>query len=160
VAFKHSKISTQGRPRIYYFQVLDCKRDLFTTFETGNAAQITTEVHLMTGADLNEFSYEDIGSLRLYAVLSFSFAALFTLMLNSYIKFYKVEKTWLAPHPFVVGALAFQVLSTFLQMLHLWYFASDGQGSIVVDVASKVCESISESTMSLLLFLLASGWKL
>ena len=75
---------------------------------------IATEVHLVTGSEKNEFSYEDIGTLRLYAILSVSFAILFALMLNTFIKFVKIEKSWVAPHPFVIGALAFQVLATFL----------------------------------------------
>ena len=119
-----------------------------------------TEVHVVTGTGKNEFSYEDIGTLRLYTILTISFGILFGLMINSFIKYLKVEKTWLAPHPFVIGALAFQLVATFFQMLHLWLFSGNGEGSLVLDVMSKLSEAASESTTSLILFLLASGWKL
>mmetsp|Transcript_1228 Transcript_1228/g.1617 ORF Transcript_1228/g.1617 Transcript_1228/m.1617 type:complete len:126 (-) Transcript_1228:867-1244(-) len=49
VAFKHSKVSTQGRPRMYYFQVLDCQRELSKVFKTGQLPKIATEVHMTTG---------------------------------------------------------------------------------------------------------------
>ena len=109
---------------------------------------------------INEFSYEDIGSLSLYLQLFVGFGILFGLMLKSFIQFYKLEKSWMAPHPFVVVSLAFQVLGIFLQLLHQWLYSSDGEGSIPIDVTSKVLETFSESIMSLLLILLASGWKM
>mmetsp|Transcript_24566 Transcript_24566/g.30644 ORF Transcript_24566/g.30644 Transcript_24566/m.30644 type:complete len:157 (+) Transcript_24566:663-1133(+) len=81
-------------------------------------------------------------------------------MCNSFVKFYKAEKSWMAPHPFIILALACQVTAIFMQMLHLYFYAYDGKGSVVLDVVSKVSQSLSESTMVLLFFLLASGWKL
>ena len=59
-ALKHAKVSTLSRPRMYYFQVLDCPRELTSTFKS-KAPQLTTEIHLTTGNEANEFSYEDIG---------------------------------------------------------------------------------------------------
>ena len=59
VAFKHNKVSTQARPRIYYFMVLDCDRELSKMFKDGRSPQIQTDVHLTTGAEQQEFTYED-----------------------------------------------------------------------------------------------------
>lgn len=45
-------------------------------------------------------------------------------------------------------------------MVHLWLFSSDGEGSTLCDVLSKVSQGFSEVAMSLLLITLASGWKI
>ena len=45
-------------------------------------------------------------------------------------------------------------------MLHLWGYSYQGEGYVVLDVLSKVFQGLSEVAMSLLLMLLASGWKL
>lgn len=50
-AFKHNKVVTQGRPRMYYFMVLDCDRELSKVFKTGRSPQIQTEVHMTTGSE-------------------------------------------------------------------------------------------------------------
>lgn len=63
-----AKISTLGRPRIYYFELLDCDREVTKVFRAGQYPRYTTDIHVTTNGD-NEFSYEDIGLLRLYALL-------------------------------------------------------------------------------------------
>ena len=73
-----------------------------------------TKVNITTDKFTNEFSYEDIGSLRLYSVLFFLLGGLFCLMINTFRKFYKVEKKWMAPHPIMIYALAAQLTSIFL----------------------------------------------
>ena len=52
------------------------------------------------------------------------------------------------------------MLSILFQTLHLWSYSSNGTGSTLFDVLSKVLQSFSEVTLSLLLITLASGWKL
>jgi hypothetical protein len=42
----------------------------------------------------------------------------------------------------------------------LWGYADDGEGYFVADVLSKISQGFSEVAMSLLLIMLASGWKL
>ena len=44
--------------------------------------------------------------------------------------------------------------------MHQWLYTNNGAGSIFLDLISKFSEAISESSISLMLFLLASGWKL
>ena len=59
----------------------------------------------------------------------------------------------------MIFSLGAQVLSIFLQMMHLWYYSDDGMGLTVCDVLSRIIQGLSEVTMSLLLIMLASGWK-
>lgn len=87
-------------------------------------------------------------------------AVLFGMMVNTFLKFYRTEKTCMAPHPIMIYVLACQVTSLLLQLLHLWSYSSNGEGSTFSDVLSKVSQGFSEVAMSLLLIMLASGWKL
>lgn len=87
-------------------------------------------------------------------------AILFGMMVNTFLKFYRTEKTFMAPHPIMIYVLACQVTSILLQLLHLWSYSSNGEGSTLSDVLSKVSQGFSEVAMSLLLIMLASGWKL
>lgn len=45
-------------------------------------------------------------------------------------------------------------------MLHLWIYSSDGRGSTLSDVVSKIFQGFSETVISVLLVTMASGWKL
>lgn len=81
-------------------------------------------------------------------------------MMNSFKKFYVTERSWMAPHPFIICGLGCQVFAIFLQMLHLWVYSYDGWGLTFLDIISKVSQGLSETIISLLLILLASGWKL
>ena len=47
----------------------------------------------------------------------------------------------------------------FFQLLHQWLYTQNGAGSIFLDLISKFSEAMSESAISLMLFMLASGWK-
>jgi len=47
-----------------------------------------------------------------------------------------------------------------LLTLHLWFYASDGDGLMVLEILSKISQAFSEVCMSMLLFWLASGWTL
>jgi hypothetical protein len=90
----------------------------------------------------------------------FFLGSLTGLLTHSYYKFYNREARWLAPHPIVLYGLLTQMLGIFLQCIHLYGYSYDGTGYIILDVLSKVSQGFSEVTMTLLLILLASGWKL
>lgn len=66
----------------------------------------------------------------------------------------------MAPHPIMITALAMATFSVLMQFVHLWSYSYDGEGYNVLDVVSKVVQGFSETAMSLLLIVLASGWKL
>ena len=72
-----------------------------------------TEIHLTTDGGSNEFSYEDIGLLRLYIILFVLMTVLFILMIRTFLKFYRKEKTWLAPHPVMIFSLSMIICSLF-----------------------------------------------
>jgi len=121
---------------------------------------MTHEVHIVTDKGLNEFSYEDEGQLSLHFFMLMLMGSLLGMMMKTFVRFYRVEKSLMAPHPIIVMALFWQVVSICLQMVHLWYYASNGHGSTLADVSSKLFHGLSEVTMSLLLVTMASGWKL
>ena len=97
-----------------------------------------TRVEMTTDKGQNQFSYEDMGSLRLYTMLFVLLGALFGMMIRTFVNFYRVEKKWMAPHPILIYALSAQITAIFFQMVHLWAYSSDGEGSNLCDVLSKV----------------------
>lgn len=119
-----------------------------------------TEIHLTTDGGSNEFSYEDMGLLRLYSILFVLMTLLFILMIRTFLKFYRTEKTWLAPHPVMIFSLSMIVFSIFFKAIYLWTYSYDGIGSTVSDVLSKIISGFSQVAISILLLTLASGWKL
>lgn len=44
--------------------------------------------------------------------------------------------------------------------MHLYGYSTNGEGYTVCDVLSKIAQGFSEVTISLLLIMMASGWKL
>ncbi len=74
----------------------------------------------------NHFSYEDIGLLRLYVILTLMLGLLFVLLFKTFLTFLRVEKTWMAPHPVIIYGLTVQLLAVFLQMINLYIYSKDG----------------------------------
>ena len=103
------KISTGGRPRLYYFEVLDCDNEIGRVYRTGNLPRFVHKVSITTDKGTNEFSFEDIGLLQLHGVLFFALLLVFGLLGKSFYKFFQEEGKWLAPHPVMLYALSAQM---------------------------------------------------
>ena len=157
---KKTSVSAINRPRLYYAEVLDCNNELLKYFSTGQFPRLATDIHFTTNDGENEFSYEDMGLLRLYVVLLILLGGLFVLMIKTFRQYLQTENTWLAPHPIIIIGIFFQVVAMFFQMMHLWSYSENGTGNTLCDVLSKVLQGFSEVTISLLLITMASGWKL
>ena len=82
-----SKIFTLKRPRIYYFEIIDCRGRVKDSFQHGVTPRVTHEIHMTTGTDANEFSYEDMGSIQLYSILAIIQIVLFVLIIRTFKKF-------------------------------------------------------------------------
>ena len=52
------------------------------------------------------------------------------------------------------------MMTIFLCLIHWWYYQDDGEGLILCDIFSKIFQGIASVTMSILLIMMASGWKL
>ena len=78
---KIQDISTEKRPRIFYFEMIDCDLDVKSVFSTGNYPKFQTEIHTTTLDGTNEFSFEDVGLLKLYILLFALLGSLFCLMI-------------------------------------------------------------------------------
>lgn len=83
-------------------------------FRTGQFPRVMTRVSMTTDKGNNQFSYEDMGSLSLYAFLSVLLGGLFCLMVRTFVKFYRIEKKWMAPHPIMIYSLSAQITAIFL----------------------------------------------
>ena len=57
-----AKVFTLKRPKMYYFEVLDCAGEINRVFKSGQNARLHHELIMITN-DGNQFSYEDIGLL-------------------------------------------------------------------------------------------------
>ena len=58
-----AKLTSQGRAKLYYFEVLDCSRKITEVYRTGQFPRVMTKVSITTEKGTNQFSYEDMGSL-------------------------------------------------------------------------------------------------
>jgi hypothetical protein len=54
--------------------------------------------------------------------------------------------------------MAFQCIAVLFDLSHQMRYRRDGEGIAVCDVVSLVLDLVSECTMTLLIFMLASGW--
>lgn len=104
---KSAKLFSINRPRIYYVEMLDCTREVIKVFDRGQMPRFMHEVHFTTANGKNEFSYEDVGLLRLYSILLVLLGALFCLLCRTFLRFYRVENSCLAPHPIIIFGLTF-----------------------------------------------------
>ena len=50
---KVERVSTQGRPRIYYFELLDCSSAVTSVFRTGQFPRLLTEIAMTTEEGAN-----------------------------------------------------------------------------------------------------------
>ena len=57
-------ITTQVRPRIYYFEIIDCDKKVSDSFRTG-VPRIVTDIHITASDKQYEYSFESIGLLEL-----------------------------------------------------------------------------------------------
>ena len=85
---KQSKVTghvhTMKRPRLYYFVMLDCDRNLNQVFKSGQVPRLVHEIHMTTEDGWNEFSYEDMGSLGLYFLLFMSLGVIYLMMIKTF----------------------------------------------------------------------------
>ena len=105
-------ITTQVRPRIYYFEILDCDKKVSGSFRTGNP-RIFTDIHMTASDKQFEYSFEYINLLELYFGLFIMLGSLFGLLVKSFIKFYREEEKLMSPHPIMLFSLGAQVLAIF-----------------------------------------------
>lgn len=73
-----------------------------------------TRVSMTTDHGQNHFSYEDQGTLGLYTILFVLLGGLFCLMVRTFIRYYRIEKKWMAPHPIMIYSLSAQITGIFL----------------------------------------------
>lgn len=106
------KVTSNVRPRIYYTEILDCDRNVAQVFKTGQIPKLETSLHFTT-EDGNEFSYEDIGLLKIYFILLLLLGSMFVVLVQTFMKFYQQERSFMAPHPIMMFSLSAQVSSIF-----------------------------------------------
>ena len=58
----------------------------------------------------------------------------------------------------MLSGLILQAIGLTFELLHLWYYSTDGEGITPLDVFSRVFNGVSEVVLSLLFIILASGW--
>lgn len=109
----NGKVSTAARPRLYYFEILDCEKNASRTYRSGNLPRFTHKLHITTDKGSNEFSYEDQGLLWLNGILFLLLGSLFGLLTRAFFKFFKMEGKWMAPHPIMLYALSAQMTAIF-----------------------------------------------
>ena len=99
-----------------------------------------------------------MGLLSLHCYLVIGMIALLSLTIKQYIVHYQAFDRLLTPHPIMIFALSAQLLALVFTTIHLWYYSSNGEGFMVLDILSRIIGGMSEVTMSLLLILLGTGW--
>ena len=57
-------------------------------------------------------------------------------------------------------AYVMQLVSVFFELVHLWFYKSNGVGLLGADLLSEMLEGLSQTTISFVLICLASGWTL
>jgi len=58
------------------------------------------------------------------------------------------------------AAYILQLGSVFFELIHLWFYKSNGQGLYSADLLSELSEGLSQTMISFVLICLASGWTL
>ena len=74
---------------MYYFEILDCDKEVTSVYKYGALPRFTTEIHATTEGGNNEFSFEDIGSMRLYVILFLLTGTIFVMMIKTYMRYYR-----------------------------------------------------------------------
>ena len=159
---KDIKLYSSDRPHIYYMAVMDCNNNFNKQYSANpiNTPRVLIE-WTMLNDNQNHFSYEDMGSLTLSQWLLFTQLAFFLFLARSYFKeLSQVDGRYLSPHSLMMFSLFLQIIAQSLQTLHLWFFSTDGEGLLVLQILSKIASATSEVFMSILLILIMQGWTL
>jgi hypothetical protein len=92
----------------------------------------------------DHFSYEDIGSLSICLWLLLIQFSLGAFLVKAYIKNIKENERYLSPHFIMLTSIYAQIVSLCLETVHLWYYSTDGEGFMVLDILGKIAQAGSE----------------
>ena len=146
-------LSQSIRPHVWYFAAHDCSNNL----------PVSTRIKfefMASQEDGSQFSSEQTGTpfilgmqFVLYGIFTYFFA-------KSCRKFYV---SFDGLHPVIwtlIAAVILNLIALFLEYVHVWSYASDGQGYKALNVIGQMSEILSQVVLSSLLILIALGYTL
>lgn len=143
-------------PQMFFLAVMDCDDEIHKTVGTDPLGKVKVVADITDG--VNEFSYEDQGVLMIDQVLFTIYSILFLIYIWDYFKKGSQFTNIHQPHSYVILAMAQQMIGITFSLIHNTAYAKDGEGYELLDVFSQANDIFSETTMSILILMLANGW--
>ena len=144
-------ISSNSRTHFWYFAISKC--------DLKEKVKLRIEMKFIN-SDGSEFSAEEQGLQYVYLiVLAIFLATLYGNLHRLYKKFKKNED--IEGNLLMLNvAIGCQFAAILCEGLHIWVYAYNGYGVVVLDVFYQIFEVLSSILISILLIIIASGWTL
>lgn len=144
-------ISSNARTHFWYFAISSC--------DLKERQKLRIEMKFIN-SDGSEFSAEEKGLEYVYPIVLFIFLAALSGNLWRLVKNFKKTEDLETNLLMLNIAIGCQFLGIFFEVIHIWLYAYNGKGAVVLDVFYQVLEVLSSILITILLIIIASGWTL
>ncbi|OMJ93405.1 hypothetical protein SteCoe_3648 [Stentor coeruleus] len=144
-------MSTKSRTHFWYFAISSCNQS--------ERQKLRIEIQF-TQPDGSQFSAEEQGLHYVFiTVLIIFFFALFGNMKRLIQNFQKTDD--LETNLLILNiAIGSQFIAIICEVLHIWVYAYNGKGLVVLDVFYQILECFSSIMITILLIIISTGWTL
>ena len=149
-------LSQSVRTHVWFFVLADCEKNLSPHIST-NRIKWDLEVF---NSDGSHFSEEERGLGFTILIVLMVIVGFFVSNSIKFVKFYKTEESIDYPTLIITIALLLEFLSLTCEIIHLWIYSADGQGSFFFNFANQALSVTSQFLITCLLLLMAYGWSI
>lgn len=140
---------------MFYIVALDCNRETLRIMK--KFPKVEFEVKFLVNGE-DHFPYEEQGLLGWHVLLLLIGCVLISTCIYSYSKFIDEHNRLDSPHITLIVILSLDLVSVFLQVLHLYIYSKNGKGVAAADIFTIVFIQMAEVAQSVHFFLMAQGW--
>lgn len=144
-------LTSNTRTHFWYFSISNCEID--------QRYKLRIEMRFVN-ADGSEFSAEEAGLDYVYLFLLIIFFIALSGNLTRLIKKFKKTEDVETNLLMLNISIACTFTGILFEMIHIWVYAYNGKGVVVLDVFYQIFEVLSSILISILLIIIASGWTL
>ena len=138
---------------MWFFAISDCAKSF------PDKVKLRVEVSIKT-REGSEFSYEKEGLAYIYALGAIALLATLGKSTTQLWRRYRRTEDWNGSEACLGVAVLLEFIGLLLQFSHLWIYAYNGSGVMILDFFSQLFHSFSQLLITILLILISTGWTL
>jgi len=141
---------------MWFFALADCDR--ISNSDTFKDNKLEVQIEAMRAG--SHFSYEESSSLFWHMASFIVFLLVMGTNVYYFVKDILVSEKADRPLLFVTCAVSMQIMGILLQIIHLTFFSSNGEGLFVLRAFSVVLQLMAQVIIAFLVCMVAWGWQI